>query len=560
VARWLIPLLCFLLLLALIPPAAAQAQPAPATGSSVPLELGFGPASLNSLDVGVPVYTQGDELWIMNTYNSTSALTLQGPEGGPPSASSALAPETAELLYAFPASAPNGVWTLSSSWSSTANASILVEVADSSPGGVQGSLASATLSASSLSLSYNLSLGSSDDVEAVLTDASLSPEAIIPIPSSLGSGSLGVQISNDSGSVTVTRQGSVSSPFAFWLELYMDYSYSQITTLGYVTSPVLAARSQAVQMSPGLATAQASIDRELVMRQGRYAVRAYFSSGSTISVEETGMLLLEGGGWIWQGLGAEQPVGGAAFGVTADLAKAPWPSYLVVTYRSGGVGSYSVLPLGVTLARVSFVVPPWGATAPDVSITLRPDPSVSGYGVSGGTLFVVGGTDTFDLAYDLALGSHTFLSSTIDVGAGLSATVSMPLGEMDVNSTLDGKPASGANVTASDGLGGSASHVAGVGGDTAFFLPSGSYNVTVVEGNSRSSQTVEVTASQVQRVVFSLSSSTLDLTAPLLALAAFGIALNLWVWVYRPFKRAPKDRAPQSQLGLSPSPPACKIG
>jgi hypothetical protein len=136
----------------------------------------------------------------------------------------------------------------------------------------------------------------------------------------------------------------------------------------------------------------------------------------------------------------------------------------------------------------------------------------------------------------------------------------MPLGEMDVNSTLDGKPASGANVTASDGLGGSASHVAGVGGDTAFFLPSGSYNVTVVEGNSRSSQTVEVTASQVQRVVFSLSSSTLDLTAPLLALAAFGIALNLWVWVYRPFKRAPKDRAPQSQLGLSPSPPACKIG
>jgi hypothetical protein len=542
VARWFRTVACVLLLLAPTIAAVAQVASAPLSTGTLPLEMGFGPSSLRSLDGGIPVYARGDELWVMNTYNTTATLTFQAPQGGSPKASISLPSKSAELLYTFPASATAGLWSLNSTWVGLGNLTVPVEVSPTSATGVQGGLVSASVSGSSLTLNYSLALGSADDAEAFLSDASLSGEAVLQIPAAFGSGSLGVQLANDSGA-TVTMAGSISTPFAFWVELYHDFSYTQLPTLGYTTSPVMAARSQAVQVAPGLGVTQAAVETELVLRQGSYTMRAYFRSGAAISVVETTMLLLRGGGWIWMDTSSGRAVPGSSIAVTADLAKTPWPAFLIVTYRNGGVGSYVLLPLGVTPGSVTFTVPPWEGTPSDVSISLRPDPSVLSYDVIGGTVYVVGNAGAFHLAYDLALGNHTFLSSTLDLEAGSSSSASIQLGELIVNSTIDGRPASGAKVNVSDGLGGTVAHAARAGGDAVFFLPPGRYNVTVSEGTSSSSQTVEVAAAQSQRVYASLSSSTFDPWVPLLVLATFGVALNIWVWIYRPYSLASTSRA-----------------
>jgi hypothetical protein len=537
VARWLILLVCALLVLQPLAAAFSQPVPSPANGPSVPLELGLGPSNLRSLDAGVPVYTRGDEMWIMNTYNSTANLSLQGPFGGSPEASSSLAPLSIEVLYSFPSSAPCGEWMLNISWAGLANVALPVEVASSTPGIVGGHLVSASLSGSLLSLNYSLALGLADDVTATLADASLNPVASLQIPTNLGSGTLAVQVVGGGNASTVTLQGTVSMPFAFWLELYGDYSYSQISTAGYITSELLAATSQAIEVASGFTTAQMTMEQALVLRPGRYTLRAYFQRGTNIFVAESGLVMQQNESWIWLNPSSEAPVDASSFNSTVDLSKSSWPSYLLLTYRSGGISSYSIIPLGVTLGSVSTAFPPWGNVASDVTVRLKPSPLVLSSGWSEGVLYVVGTSDGFNLPYDIAFGNHTFLSSSVYVRAGLSASIPVSLGKLVVNVILNGRPASGASIIVSDGLGGSATRATSTTGNATFYVPPGTYNVTVVDGSLTLSRSAEITSARTQMLSVPLSSSSLDLLTPLLVLAVVAGAFNVWIWVYRPLSR-----------------------
>src|SRR5690348_4485267 len=58
-------------------PLASFAQ-SPNPGSQ--LELGYGPSALRSVTDGIPVYTVGDQLWVMST-NSSVAVTLEAAPG-----------------------------------------------------------------------------------------------------------------------------------------------------------------------------------------------------------------------------------------------------------------------------------------------------------------------------------------------------------------------------------------------------------------------------------------------------------------------------------------------
>ena len=100
-----------LLILALFPRAAnGQVTLVPATPD---IGLGFSPSSILPISHGVPIFTQGDEIWLESYYNATIEAFLENPQGGAATGVLAVEPGQLFLLYSLNGTDYSSPWTLS---------------------------------------------------------------------------------------------------------------------------------------------------------------------------------------------------------------------------------------------------------------------------------------------------------------------------------------------------------------------------------------------------------------------------------------------------------------
>ncbi|MGD0638697.1 MAG: hypothetical protein ABSA72_11735, partial [Nitrososphaerales archaeon] len=105
----LLVLLALVLAAAAVPFDQVQSQ---TTGQEIPLSMGFGPGVMSPISEGIPVYTAGDQMWLMSDSHDQLLVTLHAPDGSP-LISVQVTSSGPSLLSTFSAYDPAGTWSLS---------------------------------------------------------------------------------------------------------------------------------------------------------------------------------------------------------------------------------------------------------------------------------------------------------------------------------------------------------------------------------------------------------------------------------------------------------------
>ena len=527
----------FLLLLLLSLTAAAslplRAEAAASLPSSYPLSMGFGPGDLSAVGQGVPVYTAGDQLWLVSSIHMQ--LTLTNPAGAAV-AGVVLSPMDPVLLYTFSSSDPAGSWSLVVGGSSE-----LLEVNAVPLVVTQDDLAPAHLTGYALSgsgqLQLNLALPATTqyDIQACAVGSALPETVSVPLPASVGTGQL--LLSKNGSQLGVSTDGRISGPFNFWVELHQNYSYSLGGPSTVVSRDVEVAATGTIPVSSGETSANATFVDYAQVRDGRFTLRAFFDTPAGISVQQSQVLAPDNSTWIsLSGCSASALVGSETFSLSASLAAnaSRWPTAVYTMYTSEGVEMVSETALGLMPAVLGVVASPWGTALTDSQLTFTPGPGVEDAASGSGTLYLVASRYPVEVAI-LGLGSQ---SQTVLIGRPFSETqVQVNSSKLSVSTYLNGGTASGASITVlSSGDNATVAHAVSGARASVFYLPDGNYTVEAVLGNATQESMLLSQTGRATVLTFDfVTQSGQGSLYALLATAAVGAAASalLWIKVYR---------------------------
>ncbi len=518
--------------------ASSSFQPAPVGAqtqafSQYPLSMGFGPGVLTPVSQGIPVYTQGDQIWLASDSQDELTATLTIP-GGAAVASVNLAPMDPVLLYALPSSGPEGslILTIAPSSQPLVGEETTLFVAG------QNGLAPATLDNYSLSgggqLAMNLTLSTTTqyDIQACAVGSAPPEAASLSIPSSVGTGRL--LVAKNGSTLDISTQGSILHPFEFWVELHQNYSYATNGPSTVISRDVAVAEITTVQMTANQTSANATLVDNAQIRDGRFTVRAFFDTPTGIAVEQTPILIPGNDTWIsLQGCSSTAGVKTTTFSLSASLADpvSSWPTMVYTMYTSYGVEMVTETRLGLQPAAVRVLASSWEVPLNDSLITFTPGSGVADSSSGGATFYMI--SSHYPVQVGVSVGGQT---QAISVEQPFSSTVvQVNSSKLSVATYLNGKPASGASINVMTGSGTIAHAVSGA-GFSVFYLPQGNYTVRVSLGNSTIVEKVlsETGSSSVLSAYFTTSPDREGLYL-LLATAGIGSVASavVWVKVYR---------------------------
>jgi hypothetical protein len=530
-------LLLLLLLLSLAAstvPVHPEARAASGIPSSYPLSMGFSPGTLGEVSQGVPVYTAGDQLWVMSDSSTQLTVAVTTP-GGATVAYADLTPMDPIFLYTFSSSDPAGSWTLNVSnspepFQSPNTISFVVTQDDLAP----ASLASYALSGSGqLQMNFAVPATTQYDIQACAVGDDPPENASIPIPASVGTGEL--LLAKNGSQLDVYTQGRILSPFDFWVELHQNYSYSMGGPSTVVSRDLRVAAIGTIPMASGEASANATLVDYAQVRDGRSTLRAFFDTPAGISVAQTQVLVHDNSTWIsLPGCSASANVGSTTFSLSASLAAASsrWPTEVYTMYLSEGVEMVSETALGLMPAVLSVVAAPWGTALTDSQLAFTPGPGVDEAASGGGTLYLVATRYPVQVGVS-GLGDQ---SQTVLLERPFSLTsLQIDSGKLSVSTYLNGDPASGTSITIlSDGK--TVAHAISGSGASVFYLPEGSYAVEAALGNGTQTSTLLSQTGRASVLTFDFATQSSQGTLyALLATAAIGAAACslVWIKVYR---------------------------
>ena len=530
--------------------AAAGSAAVPTVGvaqrQSPSLELGYGRGSLAPVSDGVPVYTQGDELWALSDYNHTIAAQLAGPDGSLPVTNLRLAPEAPVRVYTF-TDDPTGVWSLDMAIGNASFSSVSFLLEPSVvPSPVQF-VGSHLTSAGNVSINMQFSLGDAYNSMGCVVGQAVPHTVLIPFPSDLGQGS--VALNYGAGLVTAesipSKPAYPRGPFEFWAELYYPYTYVSLETpLQSVSRDALAAATQPVTFPAGGASNfTVPLTNSVELRQGRFVVRAFFRDSKGLFVSETSILRY-GDSWVWAGgcSARAQLASSTTFSASMLLPPNRWPRGLFADFMVAGVETVVWRPLDLNLSAVSLIgklpsgsVPAYASLPRYVTVNVTAGPGVSEAVVGNGTVFLdlrsLPASATFTVGYGGSGAQNSTLRFSSPDG---KSVLNVSLGALFVNVTQGGTPAGGAAVTAA--LSGSpgtaiASSKADSRGEASLLLLAGQYTVAATYAGQHGSAEVQVDAGQVVHVQLPVPGpAPATATYALAALTCVGVGLNLWVW------------------------------
>ncbi|MDH2900298.1 MAG: carboxypeptidase-like regulatory domain-containing protein [archaeon] len=512
------------------------------------LELGYGPGSLTPISQQLPVYTVNDQLWIESNYNTAIQTQLTASKGNI-LVNRTIEPSTAAELYLFTSSLATSNLTLGVS--GIQSFSVPLQFVNPSNSTIGPLSARYSLNKGDLLGSLTSpNLSSLFDIQQCLTNVSSSGEAEVSLPSTFGTGFIGIDGSPSAPTAEISLQyANALNAFSFSYELLANFTYmlpGGSGGTGYTNSEVEVARSNSVLVLPG---AHSSINLTLSdlasLRNGRYILRAFFENGQASQEVQTSLVLksISASSWFWLGSCQElKQAGPPTISFEANLtgSTVEWPKFLYLMYQVvPGVESFTNVSLDLNLNRVNFVVNSNKMTLPS-DIQVSSDPSNSNSGIesleigSGGVVYLItNGTYPAFATFAFSFGGKTFATDNVVFQSpDDDPTGNISLGELLVAATRGSQGIYNATVTIfSNSLNTSVTEQTNADGIVDLFVPAGSYNVTVKIGSETLTSTEDVllgVTTQYAAVFPAPVNYTQDLLLALSIITVLGALGNFW--------------------------------
>jgi hypothetical protein len=483
--------LALLLLQGVVPLLGTQAS---AAGGPAGLELGYGPGTLFPTGTGTPVYSSGDELWVLSQLNGTALLKPLFPEN----ASVAVPVEQGvpTRAYVFGPSDPLGPWTLQLEGTPYPPVVFLLSTDSQAQPGL--SMSSWDLGAEGLAMNFSMSADIPFyDASACILGGGDHGTATVPVPSSYGGGAVNVTMVGDSLNVLGSSLGN--SSFAFSAQLYYTYSFlAPNSSSTFISRAVMVQASDAMELSKSQPGGTVGLHSEAAPRQGEYQLRVFYQGASGLSVQATDVVVT-GGFWVWLGGCQGTPVSTQDFSLVFQLGTDPgsWPREVLLDYRVSGVEAYALAHVGLNMSAATFTGEPWGVPLAGYTPSLTRSEGIAKAVSAGGTEFVVlaGSSGSFD--YALSLGSQTLLEgSSVQLTPFAVSVVPLNVSRLQVTYSVGGVAYQGGTVNVGDQRGPLASQTTDSRGSSVFYLPGGGYDVNASGGGRTAQGTVALVDGQ----------------------------------------------------------------
>jgi hypothetical protein len=521
-----------------------------AQGTPTYIELGYSPGTLGLLSEGTPIYAPGDSLWIFSTSNIVSIAQLFSPSGNYVAGSS-LSESAAYALYKFQPNDPEGNWLLKLTLKDSSVVSVAVPFVNPNSDNIDTRLLNYSTQYGKLNMEFQVSAGRQPfNLEACLGSSNVNSTFELALPSSLGTGQLILNNSlSESGMVV---RGSVANPFTFWFDMEYSYSYAGSLTGELISRDISVVSSDTATFGSSLTTSTVLLSNNTTPRPGPYQLNAFFDSNVGLSVEQTNAILLKNGTWIATGNCSSFPVSSLTFQMQQRLSQSPdgWPRNLYLSYDTGGVNSYSSLPLGLNECRIDIVgsVPvPSGRELPagfnpQTSITylnysVGADQNMISYSVYNGSAYIFARNFPITVQITPSFGTQNLPPLSVEITKPFSVhDVSIALGSLQVEVTNNTSPVVGAKILVTNDFGGNVSTLSDSSGFAQLYLPGGSYNATVSVGGFSATKNASVADGSFSTVQFAFAGNAPPSYVSFLLASLFivGLMLNLWLWVIRP--------------------------
>ena len=527
-----------------------------------PLELGYGPSSLTSINYEIPIYTVNDQLWIGSNYNFTIQAQLLGAQGQT-LASQSIGSGTILRLYGFPSSFSSSNLTLEVSTTSSCvrncfSSSVPIQFVNASSTYISSIVSRYSINAAALSSSYSIQPSNANlmpNIEECMTNASSANEAVVGIPSSFGSGALGiVGDPNTTSFELLFGNASPSKTFLFSFELLANYTYalSQSNGTGYRTSEVEVASFPSIVMSPtnsSIGIQSLPLSQLAPFRSGRYLLAATFQNAGGVSIVDTPLLIESGNASSWFWLGACQELStGSGYSVSSrsnlSSSSGDWPRYLFLMYQVyPGIDSFANFSLNLPINRVEFYVSGFlGPFPSDIQLSQVSSESKNIQDLdieSGGVVYAISTGYPASIAISLLFSGKPFATQSVNLASAYSdQSDGIGLGELSVAANQTGRGISGATVIIySNSLEVSLTTSTGSSGNAVVLVPPGDYTITVQSGgHAKKSSEMALSSGEIDTftVVFPAQTNyTMELIWIVSFVAVAGAIGNLWFWILR---------------------------
>ncbi|HEY6283398.1 MAG TPA: hypothetical protein VIW22_05680, partial [Nitrososphaerales archaeon] len=350
--------------------------------------LGYSPGTLTPTDQGIPIYTVGDELWIVS-YGAPLNAELFNSSFFKPAATVVLGHMQPTLLQVFTSSDKPGHWLVNITTIGSGQGYYFLPIELVEPGTILPQMTTVHVdTAGTLSLGFKANLGLAYETGACLAGQNSLESVQIPVPGSLGTGQM--FLTRNGTLTTIEPNGRMLTPFSFWFEIHADRTYEGAATL--ITRDLEEAATVPLPFSAGSSNqSTVGLVQSISVREGRATIRAFFESSAGLQTFQTQVLIPDSSTWDWlPGCTSSVNGVGSNFTASASLRLSPdlWPRSMYLMYVESGVEAFSRVPISVFPSVVNLVALPWDVPLTDKGLSLAPLSGVTS-AVGNSTVFIV---------------------------------------------------------------------------------------------------------------------------------------------------------------------------
>ncbi len=506
------------------------------------LGMGFSPGSVAPIADGVPIYAPGDQLWVESYYNTAVIIEITN-TNGTIIADDILLPNSSALIYTFSFSDKGGSWELLVSAIGSAGVTSVTNFSFVGSQSVQPSMTGYRLAGDAdLEMNFSLTAPGAYDIGACLVGSAAPSTIAVPLPSTIGSGKIGLVREGDQ--VITDLNGKVSVPFTFWAELHYDYSYSSGANSTLITRDQVVATTSPLDIPTSFSGATTWLQDELGLRTGRFSMWAFFQSAQGLTVYQTPILIPDSNTWLSLGgcIAAASSLA-PTFSLSAPLSQptSAWPREIYTMYELDGVEMFSATTIPIAPAAIHVTASPWNETFtnPQLSVVGSVGEPVRGSSVVNSTIYLI--IDQYP--FEVLVGVSQSGIGTVDVSQPFSIyNLTVGSGKVVVGTEAGGKPLSNVDIILSEG-GSAVASASSVDGEATFYVLPGNYTVAGYYGNSTSNGLVDARDGVQSDITLSFAesgqqSTSIIITYLLACTASVGAAISFIVWV-RAYRKQP---------------------
>ena len=519
----------FLLCLILLVIAVSPHVPSVLAASIPDIGLGFGPSNVQPVAEGIPIYSQGDNVWLESYYNSMIVVQLLHPSGA--SASQPVVVEPGQLfkLYTFGENDYSGQWMLFVTWS---GASTSIPLVLSSPNSSLTPIhQGASLTENRLDQTFALPPTDAYNIQVCSVGESIGSTASFVLAGG-SNGSIRVSLDQNTSRFSVSQ---TSSSLSTWLELYSQYSYS-VAGEGMVSQDLMVAGTPVLSVSPPGTTQYIPLVQQMPLRQGRFDLRVFERTTAGLSLQDAPFLRTSNGTWIsLEGCTSMASVSSREFVVATDLdsANSSWPRHLFTLYTMNGQESYSESDVPGREAAIHLKDSPEGKPLMGVTITasatgLQP----SEWDAFSSAVYVLTSGLPSTISIGLSFGGVVDENLNVSVpGPYTSKSLSVQAGTLVASATFQGKTQPNATIA----VAAAGSQPVAIGskgqGSVSILLPPGNYTLSATYAGNSVSKVVLVSEGHISTANLEFSRPSFPtLLYALAATGVLGLLLNVFVW------------------------------